>query len=68
MNFLRSDLLTAPHGFTTRAGGVSTGPYAALNLSTATGDDPEAVAENRRRVLAAFGGAALGRVRQMHGA
>ncbi|WP_456481224.1 peptidoglycan editing factor PgeF [Oceanithermus sp.] len=68
MNFLRSDLLTAPHGFTTRAGGVSTGPYAALNLSTATGDDPEAVAENRRRVLAAFGGVPLARLSQLHGA
>lgn len=68
MNLLRSDLIAAPHGFTTRAGGVSTGPYAALNLSTATGDDPEAVAENRRRVLAAFGGAPLARLSQVHGA
>ncbi|WP_456476627.1 laccase domain-containing protein, partial [Oceanithermus sp.] len=60
MNFLRSSLIAAPHGFTTRAGGVSTGPYAALNLSTATGDDPAAVTENRRRALAAFGGAGVG--------
>lgn len=67
MKLLRSSLLTAPHGFTTRTGGVSTGPYAALNLSTATGDDPAAVAENRRRVRAAFGGAPLARLRQVHG-
>ncbi|XOB98624.1 peptidoglycan editing factor PgeF [Deinococcota bacterium DY0809b] len=67
MKFLRSRLLAAPHGFTTRAGGVSTGPYAALNLSTATGDDPAAVAENRRRVVAAFGGAPLARLSQVHG-
>jgi purine-nucleoside/S-methyl-5'-thioadenosine phosphorylase / adenosine deaminase len=33
--------------FTTRAGGVSEGPYASLNLG-ARGDDPERVAENRR--------------------
>ncbi len=67
MNFLRSSLIAAPHGFTTRAGGVSTGPYAALNLSTATGDDPAAVTENRRRALAAFGGAPLARLSQVHG-
>lgn len=35
---------------TTRAGGVSRAPYDTLNLSTAVGDDPIAVAENRRRV------------------
>lgn len=36
--------------FTTRAGGVSTGPYASLNLGRLTDDDPERVDENRRRV------------------
>jgi YfiH family protein len=41
--------------FTTRAGGVSEGPYASLNLSVGTGDDPERVAENRRRVCASLG-------------
>jgi len=35
---------------TLRTGGVSTGPYASLNLGTHVGDDPRAVAENRRRV------------------
>lgn len=39
---------------TTRAGGVSTGCYASLNLGTAVGDAPEAVAENRARVRAAL--------------
>ncbi|MER3450792.1 MAG: hypothetical protein C4300_00455, partial [Thermus sp.] len=43
--------LPTPHGFTTRLGGVSEGPFATLNLSAATGDDPEKVAENQRRVL-----------------
>ncbi|MER3557643.1 MAG: hypothetical protein C4302_07365, partial [Thermus sp.] len=42
--------LPTPHGFTTRLGGVSEGPFATLNLSAATGDDPEKVAENQRRV------------------
>lgn len=37
---------------TTRAGGVSSGPYASLNLGIAVNDDPAAVAENRRRVRA----------------
>src|SRR5438132_1463355 len=38
--------------FTTREGGVSTGVYESLNLTTGTGDDPELVAENRRRACA----------------
>ena len=34
----------------TRSGGVSGGPWASLNLGTAVGDDPAAVAENRARL------------------
>ena len=37
---------------TSRSGGVSTGPYASLNLGTRVGDDAHAVAENRARVRA----------------
>lgn len=44
------------HGFFTRAGGVSTGLYAGLNTGLGSSDDPEAVAENRRRVSMAMGG------------
>lgn len=40
---------------TTRRGGVSTSPYHALNLGRSTADDPAAVGENRRRVLASLG-------------
>lgn len=40
---------------TTRAGGVSPGPYAALNLSLNMGDSVAGVLENRRRVAAALG-------------
>jgi YfiH family protein len=36
--------------FTLRSGGVSTGPYASLNLGARVGDLDTAVAENRRRV------------------
>ncbi len=37
-------------GTTMRAGGVSRGPYASLNLAAHVGDDDAAVAENRRRM------------------
>jgi YfiH family protein len=56
--------------FTTRVGGVSEGPYESLNLGILTGDDPERVAENRRRT-AARAGLAEERVAmgwQVHGA
>ena len=36
---------------TTRAGGVSSGPYASMNLGIRTADDPAAVAGNRTRLL-----------------
>ncbi len=54
----RTALLDRPtirHGFFTREGGVSTGLFASLNCSVASGDDPEKVAENRRRALAQLG-------------
>lgn len=44
------------HGWPERHGGVSEGEHrASLNLGTVRGDDPEAVAENRRRVAEAAG-------------
>jgi hypothetical protein len=42
------------HAFFTRQGGVSTGIYESLNLGRGSKDDPEAVAENRRRAAAVF--------------
>jgi len=41
--------------FTTRAGGVSEGPFASLNLGRRTGDDVERGDENRRRACAGIG-------------
>ncbi len=38
-----------------RGGGVSAAPYASCNLGDHVGDDPAAVAENRRRLRAAAG-------------
>jgi len=68
VNWLTSPLLKARHAFTDRRGGVSSGAFAAFNLSAAVGDDPQAVAENRRRLLAAFGDPPLARLDQVHGA
>ena len=55
---------------TARTGGVSSGPYASLNLSLSVGDDPDCVLENRRRLAAAVGAPLGGFVfaRQVHGA
>ncbi len=39
----------------TRAGGVSRPPYDSLNLATHVGDDPQVVAENRRRLREGLG-------------
>lgn len=39
---------------TTRHGGVSTGPFASLNLGGKTEDDPQNVRENRKRTAALF--------------
>lgn len=41
------------HAVSTRAGGVSSGPYSSLNLGGSAGDAPDKAAENLRRFLAA---------------
>jgi polyphenol oxidase len=56
------EFLTAPdlgvsHGFFTRRGGVSTGPFASLNCSLSGADDRDSVLENRARAAAAIGAA-----------
>jgi len=53
-------------GFTRRRSGVSTGPYAGLNLAQHVGDDVEPVAANRA-ALAAWAGAPVVFARQVHG-
>ena len=54
--FLKSELLgPSPHGFFTRLGGSSEGPFAGLNCGERSGDDMNNVAENRSRVAAALG-------------
>jgi YfiH family protein len=66
---LRVDSLAFPHGFFTRRGGVSEGPFASLNCSLSSADDREAVLENRGLVadaLAVARGNLLG-CTQVHG-
>ncbi|HEX9049705.1 MAG TPA: peptidoglycan editing factor PgeF [Anaeromyxobacter sp.] len=68
MAILQSRLLAAfSHGFTTRGGGASTGPFESLNLGGQVGDEPAAVAENWAR-LERETGLRFARVRQVHGA
>ncbi len=67
--YLTHPAITVPHGFFTRRGGVSHGPYASLNASLSGGDDVAHVTENRARIAAVLGVPAdhlLG-LRQVHG-
>lgn len=55
------------HGFFGRQGGVSCGIFQSLNIHPDCGDDPQFVAENHARVLAALGGIGdLVTLRQIH--
>jgi len=65
---LLSDLPGLRHGFFTRQGGVSTGIYESLNVGAGSKDDPDAVAENRRRVAAHFGAPQIVTCYQVHSA
>jgi YfiH family protein len=67
------DWAAAPPGvrvsFTCRHGGVSSGPFASLNLGALTADDAASVAENRLRAVAGAGGDGLSATMawQVHG-
>src|ERR1051326_3691839 len=52
---LKVDLLPLAHGFFTRRGGISSGPFTSLNCSLSSKDDRDAVLENRGRVADALG-------------
>lgn len=66
---LISPALGVRHGFFTRNGGVSQGPFASLNCSMSGADEREAVVENRARVARAVGAdpATLMGATQVHG-
>ncbi len=66
---VRSALIGVPHGFLGRRGGVSKGVCAGLNTGWGAEDDRRAIAENRRRAVAAVApGARLVTVHQVHSA
>ncbi len=52
--------------FSTREGGVGRAPHDSFNLGVACGDEPQAVAENRRRFVQAMGAQPVW-LRQVHG-
>ncbi|MDR7543284.1 MAG: peptidoglycan editing factor PgeF [Armatimonadota bacterium] len=62
--------LGVSHAFTTRPGGRSAAPFDTLNLGRGVGDAPEAVRQNRTKVLAALGRPLRDHVEasQVHGA
>ncbi len=61
----RSSGLT--HSITCRVGGKSQPPFDGMNLSMGVGDDPEAVAANRKRLLQRTGGGVHVYTHQNHG-
>jgi YfiH family protein len=71
LGYIALEVDRARVAFTDRHGGVSIAPYNTANLGFATGDDPAAVTENRKRVAQALGEArdaqAWAWVRQVHG-
>ncbi len=69
MKRLEAQSLKAPriaHGFFGREGGVSQGIYATLNCGPGSKDDPDAVAQNRRRVAEALGASQIASLFQIH--
>ena len=63
---LQSPLLSVRHGFFTRRGGVSDGPYASLNCSLSGGDAPDRLTRNRALVGAVYLGLIVVLVLGMH--
>src|SRR5215218_5605142 len=54
VRWLEAELPGARAAFSTRVGGVSEAAYTALNVAILTGDDPDRVRENRRRLATAL--------------
>jgi YfiH family protein len=64
---IRSRMIGVPHGFLGRRGGISAGLCAGLNVGLGSDDDRAAIAENRRRAVAAVApGRTLVTVHQVH--
>ena len=58
LEYLTAENISAPHGFTTRLGGVSAGHLGAMNIGTHRGDSRENVLKNYEILGAALGFAA----------
>lgn len=61
-----SERLGLPHGMFSSSGGISTGPFASLNLSFHVGDPDGQVRANREAVIAALGLRRLASAHQVH--
>lgn len=69
VEIVRARLIGVPHGFLGRAGGVSKGLCAGLNVGFGADDNRDAIVENRRLAVAAVApGSALATVHQVHSA
>jgi YfiH family protein len=69
VDVIRASALSVPHGFLGRRGGVSQGAMFGLNAGYGSGDDREAIAENRRRATdAVMPRARIVTVHQVHSA
>lgn len=55
LEYLTAENIAVPHAFTTRAGGVSSGYLASMNLGAHRGDKPENVAQNYEILADALG-------------
>ena len=55
LEYLTAEEITVPHAFTTRFGGVSTGPQESLNLAFGNGDTMENVEANLRLLAKGLG-------------
>ena len=68
LNFITSPLISTPHAFFTRKGGVSPAPFSSLNFGGSE-DTPENIAENRKRALLSVGmnPENVARLNQVHG-
>lgn len=62
-----NDIASLAQGFLGRAGGVSAGPFAELNLSSLVGDDVHNVRANWSRVAESLPHLEIVRIRQVHG-
>jgi polyphenol oxidase len=70
VEFMSATGLAVPHGFFTRRGGVSSGPFASLNCALSGKDSRDNVLENRARAARAIDvdPARLVGIHQVHGA